>query len=167
MTERYMLLYRSATSKERRTSEISMLVTTSSPLQIKKEVLLVEMLRDEGPFEKGEIARVVEKKAAGTYAIKSLDEQRETDIAPDYISLIRDAQLVESLQDTVDSIRRKRRAKDKAFAKHCDDLARQIRSFDVSAAQRVVAECAQCREAPRRVSGRDLPEKAETAAREE
>ena len=89
-----MLLYRSATSKERRTSEISMLVTTSSPLQIKKEVLLVEMLRDEGPFEKGEIARVVEKKAAGTYAIKSLDEQREADIAPDYISLIRDAQLV-------------------------------------------------------------------------
>ena len=52
------------------------------------------MLRDEGSFEKGEIARVVEKKAAGTYAIKSLDEQREADVAPDYISLIRDAQLV-------------------------------------------------------------------------
>lgn len=44
------------------------------PLQIRKEVLLVEILKNEGLFKKGEIARVAERKSNDVYAIKSLDE---------------------------------------------------------------------------------------------
>lgn len=118
-----------------------MLVTASGPLQIKKEILLVEILRNTGPFEQGEIARVLGKQQNGTYTIRSLDEQRETNAKSDYISLISDPQISESLQDTVDNIRRKRKAKSKTFAKHCNDFAKQMSSFDVSTVQHIVAEC--------------------------